>query len=120
MYPVCPITTTINLNLMNFSHRDTLWKVFSDYADDYEYTSDGNVIGSINNDLLRNDDPKAYLLTKSPRNTAARSYIDSLVAAYGNKAPEAFPFDIFELSWSLWNLFLAGADGSDLYSPIQN
>ena len=75
MYPVCPITTTINLNLMNFSHRDTLWKVFSDYADDYEYTSDGNVIGSINNDLLRNDDPKAYLLTKSPRNTAARSYV---------------------------------------------
>lgn len=55
----------------------------------------------------------AYLLTKLPRNTAARSYIASLVAAYGNKVPEVFPFDSFELSWSLWNLFLAGADSSD-------
>jgi hypothetical protein len=33
--------TTINLNLKNFSHRDVLLKIFSGYADDYEYTADG-------------------------------------------------------------------------------
>ena len=55
----------------------------------------------------------AYLLTKSPKNAAARSYIANIVATYGNKAPEIFPFDAFEVSWSLWNLFLAGVDNFD-------
>ncbi len=32
--------TTISLNLKNFSHRDILSKIFSDYGNDYEYTSD--------------------------------------------------------------------------------
>jgi hypothetical protein len=41
MYPECPTMTRINLTLMNFSHRDILLKVFSGYADDYEYTSYG-------------------------------------------------------------------------------
>jgi hypothetical protein len=40
MYPVCPTMTTINLNLKNFSHSDMLLKVFSDYSDGYEYTTD--------------------------------------------------------------------------------
>jgi hypothetical protein len=55
----------------------------------------------------------AYLLTKSPKNAAARSYIANIVATYGCKVPEFFPFDAFEVSWSLWNLFLTGIDKSD-------
>lgn len=55
----------------------------------------------------------AYLLTKSPRNAAARNYIANIVATYGCKVPEFFPFDAFEVSWSLWNLFLTGIDNSD-------
>lgn len=50
----------------------------------------------------------AYFLTKWPDNAAARSYITSIVGTYGGKAPQVFPFDIFETAWSLWNLSLAG------------
>ena len=50
----------------------------------------------------------AYLLTKWPDNAAARRYIADVARSYGGKAPQVFPFDIFETAWSLWNLFLAG------------
>ncbi len=49
----------------------------------------------------------AYFLTKWPDNVAARRYIASVARVYGGKAPQVFPFDIFETNWSLWNLFLA-------------
>lgn len=55
----------------------------------------------------------AYLLTKLPKNAAARNYIANIVANYGYMVPEFFPFDAFEVSWSLWNLLLAGEDNSD-------
>ena len=50
----------------------------------------------------------AYFLTKWANNVAARRYISDVVEAYGGKAPQVFPFDIFETAWSLWNLSLAG------------
>ena len=50
----------------------------------------------------------AYLLTKWFDNAAARRYIADVARSYGGKAPQVFPFDIFETAWSLWNLFLAG------------
>jgi len=50
----------------------------------------------------------AYFLTKCTNNVAARRYISDVVEAYEGKAPEVFPFDIFETAWSLWNLGLAG------------
>ena len=53
----------------------------------------------------------AYLLTKWPDNAAARCYIADVAGAYGGRAPQVFPFDVFETAWSLWNLFLAGVAG---------
>lgn len=55
----------------------------------------------------------AYLLTKRPNNTAARSYITEVARVYGGKAPQVFPFDISETSWSLWNLLVAGIESCD-------
>jgi len=55
----------------------------------------------------------AYLLTKWPDNEAARRYIAEVASVYGGKAPQMFPPDIFETSWSLWNLLLAGIEGCD-------
>jgi halimadienyl-diphosphate synthase len=52
----------------------------------------------------------AYFLTKWPKNAAARRYITNVATAYGGKAPQVFPFDIFETAWSLWNLFLTGIE----------
>jgi halimadienyl-diphosphate synthase len=49
----------------------------------------------------------AYLLTKWPDNATARRYITDVATTYGGKAPQVFPFDIFETAWSLWNLLLA-------------
>jgi halimadienyl-diphosphate synthase len=49
----------------------------------------------------------AYFLTKWANNMAARRYIADVAAAYGGKAPQVFPFDVFETAWSLWNLLLA-------------
>lgn len=48
----------------------------------------------------------AYLLTKWPDNGAARRYIAEVARAYGGKAPQVCPFDIFETAWSLWNLLI--------------
>jgi halimadienyl-diphosphate synthase len=55
----------------------------------------------------------AYFLTKWPDNRAARHYIGDVARAYGGKATQMFPFDIFETVWSLWNLSLAGIEGCD-------
>jgi halimadienyl-diphosphate synthase len=52
----------------------------------------------------------AYLLTQWPDNVAARRYIADVAEAYGSKAAQLFPFDIFETTWALWNLSLAGMD----------
>ena len=53
----------------------------------------------------------AYFLIKQPNNGAARRYIAEIARVYGNKAPQVFPFDVFETAWSLWNLFVAESDG---------
>jgi len=50
----------------------------------------------------------AYLLTRWPENEAARRYIAGVSREYGGKAPQVFPFDVFETAWSLWNLLLSG------------
>ena len=55
----------------------------------------------------------AYFLTRWPDNMAARHYIAVVARAYSGKAPQMFPFDIFETAWSLWNLFLAGIKDQD-------
>jgi halimadienyl-diphosphate synthase len=55
----------------------------------------------------------AYLLTKWPNNTAARRYIAEVATAYGGKAPQVFPLDVFETAWSFWNLLLAGIESCD-------
>ncbi len=55
----------------------------------------------------------AYLLTQWPDNVAARRYVADIVRTYGSRAPQVFPFDVFETAWSLWNLFLAGIEGHD-------
>jgi halimadienyl-diphosphate synthase len=55
----------------------------------------------------------AYFLTKWPDNKAARCYINEVAAVYRGKAPQMFPFDLFETAWSLWNLFIAGIEGCD-------
>jgi halimadienyl-diphosphate synthase len=55
----------------------------------------------------------AYFLTKWPDNTGARRYIGEVAMAYGGKAPQVFPFDIFETAWSSWNLLLADSKACD-------
>jgi len=55
----------------------------------------------------------AYLLTKWAGNVGARQYITAIVEAYGGKAPQVFPFDIFETAWSLWNLLIADIESYD-------
>ena len=54
----------------------------------------------------------AYLLTRWPKNVAARRYIAEVSKAYGGTAPQVFPFDVFETAWSLWNLFLGGIESN--------
>ena len=55
----------------------------------------------------------AYFLTKLPNNVAARRYVTDIARTYGGKAPQVYPFDIFETAWSLWNLALAGVSLQD-------
>jgi len=43
-------------------------------------------------------------------NVAARRYITEVAGNCNGKAPQIFPIDIFEVAWSLWNLFLASVD----------
>lgn len=64
----------------------------------------------------------AYLLTKLPGCETARRYITDIVEAYRCKAPQVFPFDVFETAWVLWNLALAGFSPSDpsLASHVTN
>ena len=54
----------------------------------------------------------AYLLTQNPENRSARNYLNQVVNAYDGKAPQVFPFDIFETAWTLWNLLVAGVGTS--------
>jgi halimadienyl-diphosphate synthase len=61
----------------------------------------------------------AYLLTKWPDNAAARRYIADVAGAYGGRAPQVFPFDVFETAWSLWNLFLAGVAGGEAHRNVE-
>jgi halimadienyl-diphosphate synthase len=53
----------------------------------------------------------AYFLTRWAHNVAARRYITDVVEAYEGKAPQVFPFDVFETAWVLWNLFITDAEG---------
>ena len=55
----------------------------------------------------------AYFLTKQPANAAARRYVAAVADAYGGRATQMFPYDLSEMAWSLWNLFLAGIQDGD-------
>ncbi|MBN1259901.1 MAG: hypothetical protein JXB35_04390, partial [Anaerolineae bacterium] len=52
----------------------------------------------------------SFFLTQCPDCATARRYVDQVAQAYGGAASQMFPFDMFETSWSLWNLFLVGGD----------
>jgi hypothetical protein len=54
-----------------------------------------------------------------PGNTKALAYLRNVANTYGlgqgAGIPEVTPFDVFEISWSLWNLSLTESLPSDLY-----
>jgi halimadienyl-diphosphate synthase len=55
----------------------------------------------------------AYLLTQWHDNGPARTYLGEVARTYAGKAPQVFPFDVFETSWTLWNLFVSDGGGED-------
>ncbi|MBU1746122.1 MAG: hypothetical protein KKA73_00400 [Chloroflexi bacterium] len=51
----------------------------------------------------------AYYLCHHSHDAAARRYLAAVVQAHQGQAPNMVPIDVFETTWVLWNLQLAGA-----------
>lgn len=97
---------------MLYSRNTTL--AFSlEFMGDHFSVEEASLLQESNGSVAVSPSATAYFLTKWPDNAAARRYMTEVARAYGGKAPQMFPFDIFETAWSLWNLFLAGIEGYD-------
>lgn len=91
---------------MRYSRNTTLAFSLEFMGDDFEVDK-AKFIQEFDGSVAVSPSATAYFLTKWPDNVAARRYIANVAATYGGKAPQVFPFDVFETAWSLWNLFLA-------------
>jgi halimadienyl-diphosphate synthase len=97
---------------MRYSRNTTLSFSLEFMGDDLDI-EEARFIQESNGSVGASPSATAYFLTKWPDNVSARRYIVDVATAYGDKASQMFPFDLFETAWSLWNLFLAGLEGCD-------
>jgi halimadienyl-diphosphate synthase len=97
---------------MLYSRNTTLAFSLEFMGDDFD-AEKARFLQESNGSVAVSPSATAYFLTKWPDNVAARRYIADIVGAYGGKAPQMFPFDVFETAWSLWNLLLADIEGCD-------
>lgn len=51
----------------------------------------------------------AYVLTLCPQNLPARRYLDAVIKLDGGSAMSAYPIEVFNKSWVLYNIELTGA-----------
>ncbi len=91
---------------MRYSRNTTLAFSLEFMGDDFDIEK-ARYIQESDGSVAVSPSATAYLLTKWPDNVTARRYITEVATTYGGKAPQVFPFDIFETAWSLWNLLLA-------------
>jgi halimadienyl-diphosphate synthase len=91
---------------MRYTRDTTLAFSLEFMGDDFEVDK-VRFVQESNGSVAVSPSATAYFLTKWPDNAAARRYITNVARTYEGKAPQVFPFDIFETNWSLWNLFLA-------------
>mgnify|MGYP005838385943 CR=1 FL=1 len=86
--------------------RDTTMAFSLEFMGDDFNVNEAGCLQESNGSVAASPSATAYLLTKWPDNGAARRYIAGVARAYGGKAPQVCPFDIFETAWSLWNLLI--------------
>jgi halimadienyl-diphosphate synthase len=92
---------------MRYTRGTTLAFSFEFMGDDFELEKAWS-LQEHNGSVGVSPSATAYLLTRQPGNANARRYIDQVAQAYQGRAPQVFPFDVFETAWSLWNLLLVG------------
>ncbi|MEJ2556619.1 MAG: hypothetical protein P8186_10395 [Anaerolineae bacterium] len=91
---------------MRYSRNTTLAFSLEFMGDDFDIEK-ARFIQERDGSVAVSPSATAYLLTQWPDNGTARRYIADVGTTYGGKAPQVFPFDVFETAWSLWNLLLA-------------